>query len=100
MAKAAEATQKSYYMDGDEKVEYDDTFELNGEQITLEPLSQAQVDQIVAFIETVNQSSYYDEDVMNIISEEAASFFHGRKSAAEVAKVIQSRVQIYVDENR
>ena len=37
---------------------------------------------------------------INIVNEEAALFFDGQKSARDVAGVIQSRVQIYVDENQ
>ena len=100
MEKAKEATQKNYYMDGDEKIEYDDYFDLNGESIVLEPLSQTQVDEIVKFIESIDTASYYNDAIEKIISEEAAGYFAGQKSAEEVAKIIQSRVQIYVDENR
>jgi ABC-type glycerol-3-phosphate transport system substrate-binding protein len=98
--KAKEATQKNFYMDGDEKVEYDDYFDINGESVVLEPLSQEQVDEIVQFIQTVKVINYYNQDIYNIVSEEANSFFAGQKSAQDVAKVIQSRAQIYVDENR
>ncbi len=40
-----------------------------------------------------------DTQIMNIISEEAQAFFSGQKSAKDVAGVIQSRVQVYVNEN-
>jgi ABC-type glycerol-3-phosphate transport system substrate-binding protein len=43
---------------------------------------------------------YYDINVANIISEETAAFFAGQKTAQEVAAIIQSRVQVYVNENR
>ena len=36
----------------------------------------------------------------NIITEEAEAFFKGQKSVSDVANVIQSRVQVYVNENR
>ena len=39
------------------------------------------------------------EEIYSIISEEAAPYFAGQKSAEEVAKIIQSRIQIYVSEN-
>ena len=35
-----------------------------------------------------------------IINEEVALFFAGQKSASDVARVIQSRVEIYVNESR
>lgn len=41
-----------------------------------------------------------DEDIYNIISEEATAYFEGQKSAKDVADVIQSRVSIYVKENK
>ena len=38
--------------------------------------------------------------IMNIISEEAAAYFSGEKTAADVAAVVQSRVDIYLSETR
>ena len=39
-------------------------------------------------------------NVTDIITEEAAAYFAGQKSAEDVAKIIQNRVQNYLDENR
>lgn len=101
MNKAAEALKRPYWIDENgEKQEYDETFYMNDEEITLPPMSQEQVDEIVAFIESVDRSGYYNEDIINIISEEAAAFYAGQKSASEVAQIIQSRAQVYVNENR
>ena len=44
-------------------------------------------------------STNNDTTILNIISEEAQGYFEGQKSAQDVAKVIQSRVQTYVSEN-
>lgn len=41
-----------------------------------------------------------NDEITNIITEEAEAFFKGQKSAADVAGVIQSRIQVYVNENR
>ena len=41
-----------------------------------------------------------NDEITNIITEEAEAFFKGQKSVADVAGVIQSRVQVYVNENR
>ena len=65
-----------------------------------EELNQEQVDRIVSFVESVNKRGYYNEAISNIISEEAGAYFSGQKSARDVASVIQSRVQVYVNENR
>ena len=95
------AMERPYYLDEDgNKVEYDDTYYINGEEITLQPLTKEQVDKIVSFVESVNKSGYYNEAVSNIINEEAGAYFSGQKSAKDVAAIIQSRVQVYVNENR
>ena len=54
---------------------------------------------------SVVKSEYYvcttgNDEITNIITEEAEAFFKGQKSVADVANVIQSRVQVYVNENR
>ena len=96
-----DATKKPYYMDENgNKVEYDETYYINGEEILLPQLTQEQVDRIVSFVESVNKRGYYNEAISNIISEEAGAYFSGQKSARDVASVIQSRVQVYVNENR
>lgn len=73
---------------------------INDESIPYEPLSQEQLDGLIAFIESVNNPYYYNEEVMNIINEEIDGFFTGQKPAEDVADVIQRRVQNYVDENQ
>ncbi len=44
-------------------------------------------------------TSGLDDDVMDIILEEAEPYFQGQKSVDEVAGIIQSRVKIYISEN-
>jgi ABC-type glycerol-3-phosphate transport system substrate-binding protein len=98
--RAAEAMERPYYMDGDEKVYYDDMYYINGEEIIIEPLTAEQVDEIVAFVEGISNTRFYNEDILNIITEDAAAFFSGQKSVDEVTQIIQSRAQVYVNENR
>jgi len=100
-AKAQEAMEKPYYLDekGD-KVEYDDTFWINNEEIILPPMTREQVDEFVAMVEGIDKSTFYQEDIQNIINEEVEAFFSGQKSAADVAGNIQNRAQLYVNENR
>lgn len=95
------ATQKPYWIDENgNKVEYDQTTYIGGEEVTLDPMTQEQVDRIKTFIESVNRQSYDDSSVMDIINEEAAPFYEGQKSAADVAQIIQSRIEIYINESR
>lgn len=42
----------------------------------------------------------FDMQITNIVLEEAEAFFKGQRSAKDVAGIIQSRVGVYVDENR
>ena len=41
-----------------------------------------------------------EEEVLNIILEEAAGYFEGHKSVEDVASVVQNRVQLYLNETR
>lgn len=51
-------------------------------------------------IDRIGGTADYDEEIMNIIEEESGAYFAGQKSVDEVAGIIQSMVQIYVNENR
>ena len=99
--KAETEMQKEVYTDefGEEHV-WDETFWLNDEEIILEPISKDRVDYIRSCIENTDSVYYYDEDIMEIIEEEAGAFFAGQKTAKQVADIIQSRAQIYVNESR
>jgi ABC-type glycerol-3-phosphate transport system substrate-binding protein len=63
-------------------------------------LTQAEIDAVDALIASTTQVFTYYTEVLTIISEEAAEYFAGRKSAEETAKLVQSRVQIYISESR
>ena len=91
---------REYIDENGDKQEYDETFYMNGESITIPQMTQEQVDKAVNYILSLKKSGYDNTNVMNIINEEMGGFFTGQKSAQEVAAVIQNRVQLYVDENR
>ena len=61
--------------------------------------TQEEIDGIRHLIEIARPLSGESEEICSIIGEEAAPYFAGQKSAEEVAKIIQSRLQIYVSEN-
>lgn len=65
-----------------------------------EPFTQEEVEEICQFIYGVNRTAYYNEEIRNIIIEDAEAFFSGQRSAQEAAGIIQSRAQVYVNENR
>ena len=63
--------------------------------------TEEEIDILKGLISVAEPSSATGNDeITNIITEEAEAFFKGQKSVADVAGVIQSRVQVYVNENR
>lgn len=100
--KLAEAAKKKpqYEDENGNMVEYEQKYTVGGVELTVTPMTQEEIDEVLAFVKSVDQVYSYDESLLNIITEEAAPFFAGQKSAKEVADIIQSRVQIYVNENR
>ena len=97
--KAEAATHKPFYMDGDKKVEYDQTYYIDGVEVKVDPLSSEEVLFVTNFIKSLKLVNSYNENVNNIIFEEASAYFSGQKTAKEVADIIQSRLSIYVNEN-
>lgn len=100
MELAQEAMQKPYWIDSEgNKVEYDESFWMNGEQIILPPMSQEQVDAVIALISSITKHPYINDEILNLINEDMGAYFSGDKSAEDVAALIQNRVQLYVDVN-
>lgn len=101
MKQSAKALKRPTYIDETgAEIEYDETFWVNEEEVVLPPLNQSQLDQLITFVESVNTPYYYNQDVLDIINEEMGAFYSGQKSAKDTAAIIQSRAQIFVDENR
>jgi hypothetical protein len=63
-------------------------------------ISEEDVKYIKSFLQSVDVLMSYEQGVMDIINEEAKMYYAGSKTAEETAKIIQSRVQIYVSEGR
>lgn len=98
---AQKAMEKPYYMDEDgNKVEYDDIYYIGDVEIKIEPMTRQEVDAFLEQLYSFSQVYTVDRSLQQIIEEEAASYFAGQKSAKEVADIIQSRAQIYVNETR
>lgn len=96
---AAAAKKRPTYTDENGKeVEYDDVFYIGDTEIIIDPMTDEEVQEVIDYLGSVSQVGNYNEEVNKIIKEEAAAYFSGQKTAAEVADIIQSRVQIYVNE--
>lgn len=81
-------------------VETPNTYYVGGQEITIKPLSDADTEKIKNFILSVNKVGADMYDLEEILSEELDSFFSGQKSAEEVAKILQSRISIYLNEKQ
>lgn len=63
-------------------------------------ITQEDVDKIYAMIELADTVIRSNEEINKIIEEEAGAYFSGKKTAAEVGSLIQSRVSLYVSEDQ
>lgn len=68
--------------------------------IDIYAVSQEDADQILDLINTTTKISHADDTISSTVKEEAAAFFEGQKTAQDVAKTVQSKVSIYVNEQR
>ena len=69
-------------------------------QVEIKALTEEQAQTIRDIVYGATTEASYDSQLLNIITEEAAYYFGGEKSSSEVAGIIQSRAQLYIDENR
>ena len=69
-------------------------------EVVIEPMTAEEVEEFKEQLYSFKQRYNNDENLLNIIKEEAAAYFSGQKKAKDVADIIQSRVQIYVNETR
>lgn len=100
-AMADKATRRPTYEDEEgNEVETDDYIYIDGMEVKLEPMSLAEADRFKEDLYSFTQVYNYDENLIQIVQEETAAFFGGQKNAKDVAHIVQSRAQIYVNENR
>lgn len=64
------------------------------------PLTEEQAETFQRLINEARPTNTKTNPIMDIIDEEIEPFLDGRKSAEEVAKIMDSRVQIYLDERK
>ena len=63
-------------------------------------ISIEEKDDFDKMVNSIKKSSSYDTVMMQIILEEAQTYFNGKKSVDEIAKLIQSRCETYMSEMR
>lgn len=63
-------------------------------------MTQEQADEILEVIETCTRVANYDTSIQEIVFEQVQAYFAGQKSVDEVARLIQSKASIYINEQR
>ncbi|SCX02266.1 ABC-type glycerol-3-phosphate transport system, substrate-binding protein [Lachnospiraceae bacterium YSD2013] len=66
--------------------------------VVAEPLSRQELNYYQNYIDSLTKTLNNEEEIISIIEEEAGAFFAENKTAEEVARVIQSRVTIWLNE--
>lgn len=110
-AKAQEAMTQEYETDADGNQILDDDGNPipisnggmsygNEPMIELYAVTQEQYDAVMALIDSTTSFVDYDQNVLSIISDEAAGYFAGSKTVEEASKLIQSRVGLYMQEQK
>ena len=66
--------------------------------VDLYSMKQEEYDAFMALYEACANVYSYNDEIMQIILEEAAAFFEGQKTAQETASLIQNRLSLYVSE--
>ena len=63
-------------------------------------LTQEQADKVMEVINTATKLYSQNTAVLDIITEQTDAFFAGQKTAEEVGKLVQGKMNIYVNEQR
>ena len=69
-----------------------------GHELEIYAMTEEEAMNFREIIENIAFAWRDDRVIMDIISEDTAAFFNGTKTAADTARIIQSRIQIYLDE--
>lgn len=93
-------TPRTYIDENGVEVVDKNTYYFEGEELDIGYPTQEQIDRIRSFIESVTTVGRFDQNLTDIINEEAEYYFKGQKTASDVASVIQSKAFIYINESR
>lgn len=69
-------------------------------QINIYATTQEEYDQIMELYNSITSIYEYDDKIFDIVNEVAASYFNGDKTVEDTANLIQSRVELYVNESK
>ncbi|NLO48193.1 MAG: extracellular solute-binding protein [Clostridiales bacterium] len=100
--KVKDAMTENTYIDenGNEVISPKNYWYMGNEPIEIYAMTQQELDQFMELLRSTDRVMSYDTSMMEIINTEAGAYFAGQKTAQDVAKIIQSRVRTYVNEQR
>jgi len=76
------------------------TWGWGGYEVEIYALTEEEAAEVVDMLTSVDKVYNYDEELMNLITADCEAFFAGQKSADEVGKLLQSKMTIYVGEQK
>lgn len=92
---------KAYKDDyGNDIQPYENSWGWDDLEVQLGPMSADEEQMYRDLINNTTKAVSSDQEIMDIITEEAKNYFNGQKSLDETADIIQNRVTTYVNENR
>lgn len=97
-AEAAEAMTGEEVIAEPEELEIEESTDAYGLD-SLPEFSEDDLKEMEKILENLTFSVNSEQEVLNIIMEEAGAYFAGQKTTAEVSDIIQSRIQVYLKEN-
>lgn len=99
MRKAEQAMEVSYENDENgNQQEKKQQVTFGADQIDIYAPRQEDIQAILELIENTDKIQNWDENINEIVLEEARTFLEGSKTAEEVADIVENRVQIYLNE--
>ena len=72
----------------------------NGTEVKIYCLTREQADKMWEAVSTCTKIWQEDSAIYDIVYEQAQAFFNGQKTAEEVARLIQNKITIYINEQR
>jgi len=68
--------------------------------INVYAMTEAEAQSLRAIVESASLTGRFDEGVWEMVQEELLPFFAGDRSAADTARILQNRVQTFLNELR
>ena len=84
----------------EEEINYIDNFTQSGEEVFITTLAQEEIDEFLAFLNTLDTTQKVDMTLINLFWEEVGPYLQGKtnKTYDEIIRILQNRIEIYLNE--